>query len=167
MEIFKNFGLDPILLAAQIVNFLILLYLLNRFFFKRVIAFLKAREEKITAGLQASQKGEELLEKAKVHQKEILKQAREEGELFIREAKKTADVEGKKLIENAKNQAQKIIEEAKVEIEQEKEKTKRELAQATTKIAIEILQRLLTRVITVEGQRKIMNVLSRDIKTPV
>lgn len=166
MEIFKNFGLDPMLLAAQIVNFLILLYLLNRFFFKRVLTFLKAREEKIAAGLVSAQKGEELFEKAKARQYEILKQAREEGEAFIKEAKKTADVEGKKLIENAKNQAQKIIEEAKVEIEQEREKTKRELASETTKIAVEILQRILARVITVEEQRKIMNVLWRDIKTP-
>ena len=50
MEVLKNFGFDPVLLAAQIVNFLILIYILNRFVFKRVLEFLKAREEKIKSG---------------------------------------------------------------------------------------------------------------------
>ena len=41
MEILKTFGVDPIFLGAQIVNFLIIFYLLKRFLYKPVLGCLK------------------------------------------------------------------------------------------------------------------------------
>ncbi|MBU2632677.1 F0F1 ATP synthase subunit B, partial [Patescibacteria group bacterium] len=47
MEIVKQFGLDPVLLVAQIVNFLILLFILKKLLYKPVLELLKKREDTI------------------------------------------------------------------------------------------------------------------------
>jgi len=45
MAFFGAFGVDVFKLAFQIINFLLILYLLNRFLFKRVLALLDERQE--------------------------------------------------------------------------------------------------------------------------
>jgi diguanylate cyclase (GGDEF)-like protein len=51
-EFFEAFGVDIWKLGFQIANFLILLYLLNRFLFKPVLARLDERSAKISKGLE-------------------------------------------------------------------------------------------------------------------
>ena len=60
----EAFGIQPLLLAAQIVNFLILAYILKRFLYKPVLEVLKKREKKIKDGLQAAEEGQAFLDKA-------------------------------------------------------------------------------------------------------
>ena len=61
MNIFQNFGVNPILLLAQIVNFLIILYVLKRFMYKPVLNILKNREDEIKKGIEDAQIAEEKL----------------------------------------------------------------------------------------------------------
>ena len=63
MELIKNFGLDPVYLAAQIVNFLIILYFLRRFLYKPVFKMLKKRENEIKEGLEKTEESKRLMEK--------------------------------------------------------------------------------------------------------
>ena len=50
MQFFEAFGVDWGALFFQIVNFLLLLYLLNRFLFKRVFALLEERQSEDRQG---------------------------------------------------------------------------------------------------------------------
>ena len=52
---FEAFQVDAWKLAFQIINFLILLYLLNRFLFKPVLARLDERSSKISKGLEVEE----------------------------------------------------------------------------------------------------------------
>ena len=59
-QFFAEFGVDVLKLAFQIVNFLIVLYLLNRFLFKPVLARLDERKSKIEKGLEDAEHHEGL-----------------------------------------------------------------------------------------------------------
>jgi len=52
MEILKEFGIQPTLLLAQIVNFLIILFVLKKFFYKPIIKVLDARKKRIEVSLK-------------------------------------------------------------------------------------------------------------------
>jgi F0F1-type ATP synthase membrane subunit b/b' len=52
METLGQFGLKPILFVAQVVNFLIIAWVLNRFLIRPLMANMKARREKIAQGLE-------------------------------------------------------------------------------------------------------------------
>lgn len=164
MEILKNFGFDPVLVVAQIVNFLILIYILNRFVFKRVLDFLKAREEKIKSGLDAAQKGEEFLVKAKISQKEILVKAQEDGRQLLENLEKQGQEEVETLRESAKSEATRIIEEAKKRAEDEKVRLEKELSHKTMQVAVSIVERTLQKLLTTKDQRKIIGSLAKNIK---
>ena len=62
MEIIKNFGVEPVLLVAQIINFLIILFILKKFLYKPVLDTLKKREDSIKEGLKQA---EESIDEAK------------------------------------------------------------------------------------------------------
>ena len=63
MEIIRNFGIQPVLLLAQIVNFLIILYLLQKFFYKPIVKLLEQRKKRIEESLKNADLIEEKLKK--------------------------------------------------------------------------------------------------------
>lgn len=166
MEIAKNFGLDPTLLAAQIINFLLLVYLLNRFFLPKVLGFLKRREEKIRQGLEAAQEGEELFKKAEIHEKELLQKARMQAKEILAEARARESEQAKKIEEQAKRSAEKLIENARELAAREGEKTREQIIRDISKLAILVLERSLKKVLTQEEHKRIIENLSHNIKTP-
>ncbi len=62
MEILNNFGFEPILFVAQIVNFVIIYLLLKKFLYKPVLKLLKERRDIITKGLKQAEESARLLE---------------------------------------------------------------------------------------------------------
>ena len=122
-ELFSKLGIDWKLLIAQIVNFLVLLFILWKFAYGPVLAMLEKRQKKIEKGLKdADEAGKKLAESAE-KQKEILKHARTEAKDIVEKARLQAEKSKSEIAVEAKAQAEKIIVSAKAEIEQEKQKT--------------------------------------------
>ena len=55
MDILENFGVEPVLLLAQIVNFAILLFILKRFLYKPILKVLEERKNKIETSMKQSE----------------------------------------------------------------------------------------------------------------
>jgi len=80
MAFFGAFGVDLFKLAFQIINFLLILYLLNRFLFKRVLALLDERQERISKGLEDAEAAARDRELARAEREAALDEARKEAE---------------------------------------------------------------------------------------
>ena len=113
METLGRFGLDPILVAAQIVNFLVIAWIINRFLLRPLMASMKARREKIAAGLadaekaraaleQAAKEREKLLQEASVEAYRLLENARGEGERLRAAALERAGRDAERLVADAR-----------------------------------------------------------------
>ena len=63
------------LLAAQIVNFLIVLFILRKFLYKPILDALKKRKDKISDGIRESEEARIRLEKITKDEKMILRNA--------------------------------------------------------------------------------------------
>lgn len=156
MEKFSQFGVEPLLMLAQIINFLILLYLLKRFLYKPILDMLKKREEKIKEGLTAAAKGEELLIGAREEEKVIVGKAQEEANLLIEETKTSASKIEEELLERAKNESEQMIKRAKGQIEQEKIAAERQLEGKIARTAVDILEGILPKFLSREDQVRIL-----------
>src|SRR3989344_1506687 len=99
-------GIEPTLLAAQVVNFLI------------IIVGLEKRRREIAEGVELTSKLREGEEKLKEKQEKALGQAREDALAIIEEAKKQAKDVEKELVAEAHTQAAAIITRAKLEAEE-------------------------------------------------
>ena len=145
MDITKQFGIEPILLLAQIVNFLIILFVLKKFFYKPIIKMLDDRRQRIAESLKNADTIEQKLQQTEEKSAQILKTAQEQGEKFIAGAQSQAN----KIIEaaqlEAKANTQRAVKEAIDQIELEKAQMKKELEAETLGLVVAVTQKVLGR----------------------
>ena len=67
MEIFQTFGINWVLVIGQIINFLIILYILKRYLYKPLFNVLKKRQELAKESVKNAENSEKALESAKEH----------------------------------------------------------------------------------------------------
>lgn len=156
MEIVKNFGLDPIIFGAQIINFLIVFYLLKRFLYKPILEILRKRENEIKEGLKQAEEGKQLLEKTLEKEKEILRRAREDGRKMIDEAKNQAILMSSKIEDDSKKHAERIIESAREQINIETKEAEKRLTVKVSELSLEFLSRSLKQMFSEKEQSEVL-----------
>src|SRR3990167_5639362 len=119
MELINNFGIDPVLLLAQVINFIIVLFILKRFLYKPVLGMLKKRKDDIASSIKNTEETERRLKKTIEEEKEILKKAQDRAKKIIEDAINQSSQTSKDIQENAKKQSEKILSETKIQIQRE------------------------------------------------
>ncbi len=161
MEILNQFGINPILLAAQVVNFLVLLFILKKFLYKPILKVLEERRKKIAESLQNAEEIEKRLSQITEREAEAIAKSAKEGEKIIKEAGESAlqiIEEGKKKYEGIINQA---IEDAKKLTQVEKIRLQQEIKENLSNIVALALEKVTGIAIT-EKQKK--EIIEKEVK---
>lgn len=153
-ELFSNLGINGKLLFAQAVNFLLVLWLLNRFVFKKLIAHLERRRARIAQGLELTAKAEREMERIGDARHRELEKARMEGEKLIGEARNSASAKEKEALALVRAEAEKILTKAKTEGEMGKTEAIRSARTEIQNLAVLMAEKLLTRSVTKEDQER-------------
>lgn len=164
MDILKNFGVDPILLAAQIVNFLIIFWLLKRFAYKPIFAMLEKRKRLIEEGVTNAQKSEEVLNEALEKEKNILKKAQTASEQLLLDAQKQAQEVLHTAEEHAKVRVEKILDDAKKEIDEQRQEAEKQLSKHTAQLAVDLLGKYLSSVVDSKTQKEVVEKVAKKLK---
>lgn len=143
MAILNQFGIQPVLLAAQIVNFLIILFVLKRFFYKPIVKMLDDRRKRIEESLQNADLIEEKLQKTEEKTAEILEKARVQAQEIISEAKTAAQTIYDDATKESREAGEQILSLAKLEMAKEKENMKQELEKETMTLVAHVVQKVL------------------------
>lgn len=157
-------GIDFKLFLGQIINFLILLFILWRFAYRPILKMLNDRREKIAESLENAKKIEENLAKSEEKTQEAMKQAQIESEKMIENAKKLATEQKSEIITVAKTQAEKEIEKAKLAITQEKTKASEELKKEIAQLVSLATEKILSKKTDVELQTQAINEAIEEIE---
>jgi F-type H+-transporting ATPase subunit b len=154
-ELVTKLGIDWKLLLAQVVNFAILVYILQRFVFKPILAALESRR----AGIEKSSKqGEEAalkLQEAEAAKEEILAQARTHSGAIIKEAEVSASKIKDEKIEETKNEVEKLVAQGKVRIESDRIILRSELKKEMGGLISMAVEKTVGDVITTDAQKKL------------
>jgi len=132
MELLNSLGINGKLLLAQIINFLILLFVLYKFAYGPVLKMLDERTKKIEKGMKDAEASGQKLEEIAAREKGILDEARHQAKDMVKRAEDAAVLQSEEIVISAKNQTEKMLEDARKQIEQEKNKI---LAEAKAEIA--------------------------------
>jgi len=154
-------GIEPKLLLAQVVNFLIIVVVLNVLLFKPILLMLEKRKKEIEEGLKYTENMRQENEAVEQKKAKIIDQSRKEGQLIIEEARKNAKVEEKQILEEARESAEEIIAKGKTTVAQERESMQKGIRKDSVQLAILIAKRLLSETVSAEIQHTI---LARHIK---
>ena len=164
MDILKNFGVDPVLMVAQIINFLIIFYLLKKFLYKPVMDMLKKREDKIQEGIKQAEESRQTLEKTLAEEKMILTKANTRAQEMLEEAKQKSLETSKEIEENARRQAESIIAQAKETIDQETKEVEQKLTKEISLVARDLLAKATENMFSEKEQSQIVKKTIGKIK---
>lgn len=163
MEILEEFGFQPSLFIAQIINFLILAYIFKRFLYKPVLKILKERQEKIKKSIQDAEKTVKLLEETEKEKEDVLKKTRIEADKIIDDAKKIADETRAKILEDSRMEAEKIIKEAKVQATAEMEKMEKRISMVSLDLSKKILNNIISTLFSDKEKEEVLERSSKQL----
>jgi len=161
---FDAFGVDVPKLLFQVINFLLLLYLLNRFLFKPVLKLLDEREARIKKGLEDAEAAARDRELAHAEREAALDEARKEAQAMIARATKIADDSRAEILAEAKAQAEKVTSRATEEITAEKERAMAELRATVADLALEAAGKLVRSEMDTATQRRLVEEFLAEVK---
>ena len=164
MDVLHNFGVEWQLLLAQIINFLIIFYLLKRFLYKPIFTLLKKREDTIKEGMEKAEEGKKALVDAQKKEKKLIKEAQDTAKKIIQDAREQGKTVAKEIEEKAKKQANRMLEEAQTQIEQETKLAEQKLNKHISQIAVDILKKSLDDVFSTKEQTEIVSKAAKDLQ---
>ncbi len=167
MEIVDKFGISPVLLVAQFINFGIIFLVLKKFLYKPVMTMLKTRRDEIKKGIDDAGKAQILLEEASQKEKKLLKNAQNETRKMLGEAKKHTQMMLQDARENAKKEADRILKAAKMQIELEAKQTEKRLATHVSDLAVIMLTKSLPELLSENERTNVVKLAAKKLKGKV
>ena len=157
----EKLGIEPKLLIAQIVNFLIIVFVLTKLLYKPILSMLAKRKKEIEEGLKLTEKMRLEEEKFEQKKQKMLETTRGEAQQILEEARKQAKEEEKEIIAGAHKESEAIIEKGKAEAERARSEMEKGVKKSAIDLAAAMTKRLLTGVLTNEEKHKL---ISKHIK---
>ncbi len=165
MNILNGFGVNPYILGAQIINFLILFYLLKRFAFKPIFAMLEKRRLEIEKGLKEAEEGKKALERALLEESKILKNAQTEAQTILSDAKNSADRLASEIKAQTKVQVEEMLQAAKEKNERTEKEMEKRVAMSAAKLAIDIVKESIQGVFTEKEQEEAIARFTKNLQS--
>lgn len=160
----EKLGIEPVLLAAQVVNFLVILVVLQKLLYKPILTMLEKRKREIAEGVALTQKMREEEEKLKEKQEKALTKAREDALAIIDDGKKQGKEVEKEVISEAHEQASAIIERAKGEAVELRKAAEHAIRREAVDLAVIMAKRLLGSVLGVKEQHLLIDKRIGDLE---
>lgn len=135
-NILGQLGFDWKVALANLVNFLIIFYLLRNVVFRKIGVAITERQEKIKKGLEDARLAEEALLLAESEQEKIIKEAHKESRLVAENAKKEALEAKAKTLLLAEKEAEEMKAKKLLEIERYKEEEEKKMRLAYVDLVV-------------------------------
>ena len=149
-------GLNPVSIVIHTINFLILLFVLQRFLFKPLMAMLDERSRKIRDSIEAAERARQESARADEARAETLREARRQADEIVTRAMQEADKIRSDARQQAQETAQRIIGRAEQEATAERQQAMQELRAQVADLAVLAAGRVISRSLDDQGHRALV-----------
>jgi F-type H+-transporting ATPase subunit b len=129
-------GLNPVSILWHTINFLLLLFLLQRFLYKPVLQMLDERQRKIRESVEAADRMRQETAQADLERADALREARRQAEEIVTRAMQEADRLRAEARGQAQEEAQRIVSRAEQEAVAERQQAMLELRRQVADLAV-------------------------------
>lgn len=157
--------IDWLTVAAQIVNFLVLAWLLKRFLYRPVLDAMGKREARIASRLGEAKQREEEAQAEAGSYREKRTELEREREARLAEAREAAERERRELLESAREAVQQSRERWRQELEREQTDLRNALVRELAESAIDVARRVLADLAGAELEREALATLVRRLES--
>ena len=146
-----------------IINFLVLVAILNKFLYKPLLGMLETRKEEIKHRYDEAETARSDALKMKEEYNQEMQNARREAQEIITKATKLAEDSKTMIISEAQDESSKMIKKAQEEIRLEKEKAKADLRNEVASLAVLAAGRILDRTLQQEDHEKMVRQFVHEV----
>ncbi len=142
---------------AELIAFILMILVLGRWVYPRIIKAATERESKIEAGLRAAQEAEERLSKVQVQVEQTLEEARAQARDILQRSHGEASAAAAEVIAKARADAEALIERARTEIGGERDRAIQDLRAEVSSLVVAATQRLLGEAIDARAHQRLID----------
>lgn len=155
-DLFSKLGIDGQLLAAQLVNFTVLIAILYKLLYKPMLDMFQKRKNIISRSLQEAKKIEEDFKNLEQAKELEMREARVKSQDVINKAVLLAEEEKSRVLAATKASSDKLVNEARGIISRDKERMLKDIEKETGNLAVLLLEKYFKKNITKDEQEKIV-----------
>lgn len=156
--------IDWFTVIAQIVNFLILVYLLKRFLFKPILNAIDERENRIASQLEDASKQKAEAAKEREQYEELHRDLSHKKDSLIKDAQSAAETERQRLLTKAKQEYTNLRKKLNESLSDEQEKIKRDIKHRIQQEVFDIARKVLTDLADTTLESQIIDLFLKKIK---
>ena len=162
-QIARTFGVDQARLIAQIISFVIVCIFLYFLAYKRVLAMLDERRQRIVEGLANAEKSKAELARAEAQRLEIVSQANTHAARLIEEGRQAAARVQEQETQKAIAAAEQIIAKAREAAAQDHARMLAELKREVGRLVVQTTATVTGKILTAEDQRRLAEETARQV----
>ena len=162
-EILSKFGVDWPHFIAQLVLFLIVYFVLNRFAFSPLLKVLEERKKRIEESQLNAEKIKRQLAEAELRYQEVLRKANQDAQSLIEESRRNNEAFSKSEMEKAVKEAAAIVDRARHEISSERNRMVDEVKREMTGLIIKTTAKVAGKVLSAEDQRRLSDEAAKEL----
>lgn len=152
----EGLGLDLKYTISQILSFLILLWLLNRFLFPPLLRVLNERSERINASLRQAEEIQQQLARTQADYQEKMEQARRESQEIVARATQMGEKLKDEIVADAHQQSEAMLNRARAEIASERERAVAELRGQVADLALLAASKVVEKSVDDAANRRLV-----------
>lgn len=157
-------GLNWKLFLAQLINFLVVLFVLWKFVFKPVGGALEARRVKIEESIRNAEEVERRMQETHREREKMLADARKEADEVIKTALGAASQMKTETAAAARIEGEKIMETARETIDSEREKMLREVREEVAGLVVMASERIIGEKLDAKKDRELISKALEQVK---
>lgn len=150
-------------LIAQIIAFVLFIWLINRYLWGPMLAALESRRQRVADGLAAAEKGKKSLRAAQTEIQKMEEAARNKANAIIGGAERRATDIVEESKSAAREESEQIKRAAQSDLDQQTLQSKEALRQQVAALVIQGAERILSREIDAEAHRAALKELEKQI----
>ncbi|MEK7611698.1 MAG: F0F1 ATP synthase subunit B [Patescibacteria group bacterium] len=157
----ESFGIDLKFLLAQILNFGILVFVLNKLLYKPLLKMLEDRRKKIAEGLSDADKVKAALANIEKEREDLLKSTRREGFKILEDSRTMAEKEREQILSQAQDEARVALERTRKKLAEEENQVVEKAKERIAQLAVAMTEKLLKDTADQTAQH---NLIAKDIE---
>lgn len=163
-SVLTSLGLNTFSFLGQVVNFLILLFILKKFIYNPILNKLDERAKTIKKGIKAAEANVKKQEEMELEFDKKMTKASKEADKVIAQAKEDAVSVKEEIIASAKKDAQKMMEKKEIEIKELLSKQEKILEKKVVDVAAKMTKKVLQNALDLKVQEQIIESQLNQLK---
>lgn len=163
LEILAKVGFDWRMAVMNLINFLVIFYILKKFLFVPISKKMTEREGVIREGIENATKAKSELQMAEQRARELIDAAKQESNSIIQASHEEAKMLAESMQQKARHEIEVIVAQAKKNIDIEKQEMRDELRKETVELVILAVEKILGERLDQKGDEKFIQNILKDI----